>query len=60
VGQPGRILVFKHPFPEKLRAKWETLSLQRDSGRRATNGNGQAIDFNNTDWINGVLDEKSF
>ena len=46
--------------PKKLRAKWETLSLQRDSGRRATNGNAQAIDFNNTDWINGVLDEKSF
>ncbi|AMO49167.1 Gifsy-1 prophage PrpO [Enterobacter sp. FY-07] len=25
---------------------------------RTSNGNGQPIDFNNTDWINGVLDEK--
>ena len=47
--------------PAKLRAKWDTLSLQRDAGgRRTTAGTGQAIDFNNTDWINGVFDEKSF
>lgn len=47
--------------PAKLRAKWDTLSLQRDAGsRRATSGNSQTIDFNNTDWIDGVFDEKSF
>ncbi|WP_182928684.1 replication protein [Klebsiella sp. WP3-W18-ESBL-02] len=46
--------------PAKLRAKWDTLSLQRDAGAtRATTGSRQAIDFNNTDWINGVLDENS-
>lgn len=44
--------------PAKLRAKWDTLSLQRDAGgRRSTSGNAQCIDFNNTDWINGVFDE---
>lgn len=46
--------------PAKLRAKWDTLSLQRDAGAtRATTGSRQAIDFNNTDWINGVFDENS-
>lgn len=47
--------------PSKLRAKWETLSLQREAGgRRTTAGSAKGIDFNNTDWINGVFDEKSF
>ncbi len=46
--------------PAKLRAKWDTLSLQREAGAtRATTVSRQAIDFNNTDWINGVLDENS-
>ncbi|WP_279084144.1 replication protein [Kluyvera ascorbata] len=46
--------------PAKLRAKWDTLSLQRDAGAtRATTGSRQVIDFNNTDWINGVFDENS-
>ena len=44
--------------PAKLRAKWDTLSLQREAGgRRTTAGNAQGIDYNNTDWIDGVLDE---
>lgn len=47
--------------PAKLRAKWNTLSLQRDASiRRNTTSGAQGIDFNNTDWINGVLDEKPF
>ena len=47
--------------PAKLRAKWDTLSLQREAGgRRTAAGNAQGIDFNNTDWIDGVFDEKSF
>lgn len=43
--------------PAKLRAKWDTLSLQREAGgRRTATVNAQGIDFNNTDWINGVLE----
>lgn len=46
--------------PAKLRAKWDTLSLQRDAGSHRGNAvNRQNIDFNNTDWINGVFDENS-
>lgn len=46
--------------PAKLRAKWDTLSLQREAGgRRTTAGTNQAIDFNNTDWINEVFDGKT-
>ncbi|KQJ07412.1 replication protein [Escherichia coli] len=45
--------------PAKLRAKWDTLSLQRDSGRRKNVASAQGIDFNNTDWINEVFDGKT-
>lgn len=40
--------------PAKLRAKWDTLSLQRDATpRRAA---APALDYNNTDWIHGVIE----
>lgn len=45
--------------PAKLRAKWDTLSLQRDAGRRTNVASAQGIDFNNTDWINEVFDGKT-
>lgn len=46
--------------PAKLRAKWDTLSLQRDAAaRRTTTGGVPGIDFNNTDWINEVFDGKT-
>ncbi|ELM1462796.1 replication protein [Salmonella enterica] len=46
--------------PAKLRAKWDTLSLQREAaGRRTITSSSQVIDFNNTDWINEVFDGKT-
>lgn len=49
--------------PSSLRKQWEQLTTQR-LGRHNRAGQAQAqaqpIDFNNTDWINGVLDEKPF
>lgn len=37
--------------PAKLREKWTQLAIKRDKGKP---GGGSALDFNNTDWINGV------
>lgn len=46
--------------PATLREKWTQLDIKRNK-RPAENGSVRpAIDYNNTDWINGVLDEKSF
>lgn len=47
--------------PSGLRKHWEQLTTQRLSRhKRAGHARWQPIDFNNTDWINGVLDEKPF
>lgn len=40
--------------PKKLRAKWDTLSMQRSAGNRKTTTTGAAT-LDNTDWINGVF-----
>ena len=46
--------------PATLREKWTQLDIKRNK-RPAANGQArQEIDYNNTDWISGVLDEKSF
>lgn len=48
--------------PSSLRRKWDDLTTKRlRSGGQATKSTAKGkIDFNNTDWINGVFDEKSF
>lgn len=48
--------------PSSLRRKWDDLTTKRlRSGGQAMKSNAKGkIDFNNTDWINGVFDEKSF
>lgn len=48
--------------PSSLRRKWDDLTTKRlRSGGQATKSSAKGkIDFNNTDWINGVFDEKSF
>ncbi|EMM6216265.1 replication protein [Enterobacter hormaechei] len=48
--------------PSSLRRKWDDLTTKRlRSGGQPmkTTAKGK-VDFNNTDWINGVFDEKSF
>ncbi|MDV2861816.1 replication protein [Phytobacter ursingii] len=44
--------------PSSLRKQWNKLTTKRQ-GRNSHVSHAQPIDFNNTDWINGVLDEKS-
>lgn len=44
--------------PTSLRKQWDQLTTRRQ-GRNSRVSQAQPIDFNNTDWINGVLDEKS-
>ncbi len=44
--------------PTSLRKQWDKLTTKRQ-GRNSRVSQAQPIDFNNTDWINGVLDEKS-
>lgn len=39
-----------------LRKQWDKLTLQRAAGGQKP-APKQGIDLNNTDWINGVLDE---
>lgn len=39
--------------PDKLRKHWDTLTLQRDGGRTQQT-NREELDWNNTDWIDGV------
>ncbi|AKZ83985.1 replication protein [Enterobacter hormaechei] len=48
--------------PSSLRRKWDDLTTKRlRSGGQTTKTNAKGkVDFNNTDWINGVFDEKSF
>lgn len=41
--------------PASLRKQWDTLTLQRAAGGQKP-APKQDIDFNNTDWINGVLE----
>lgn len=48
--------------PSSLRRKWDDLTTKRlrSGGQPAkTTAKGKVV-FNNTDWINGVFDEKSF
>ncbi|HCM9139987.1 TPA: replication protein [Enterobacter cloacae] len=48
--------------PSSLRRKWDDLTTKRlRSGGQTTKPSVKGkVDFNNTDWINGVFDEKSF
>lgn len=48
--------------PSSLRRKWDDLTTKRlRCGGQTTKPTAKSkIDFNNTDWINGVFDEKSF
>lgn len=48
--------------PSSLRRKWDDLTTKRlRSGGQTTKTTAKGkVDFNNTDWINGVFDEKSF
>ncbi|HAV1896700.1 TPA: replication protein [Enterobacter hormaechei subsp. steigerwaltii] len=48
--------------PSSLRRKWDDLTTKRlRSGGQPTKTTAKGkVDFNNTDWINGVFDEKSF
>lgn len=48
--------------PSSLRRKWDDLTTKRlRSGGQPTKTIAKGkVDFNNTDWINGVFDEKSF
>ncbi|EKS6506550.1 replication protein [Enterobacter hormaechei] len=48
--------------PSSLRRKWDDLTTKRlRSGGQPTKSTAKGkVDFNNTDWINGVFDEKSF
>lgn len=47
--------------PSSLRRKWDDLTTKRlRCGGKTTNASAKSkVDFNNTDWINGVLDENS-
>lgn len=47
--------------PSSLRRKWDDLTTKRlRSGGQTTKTTAKGkVDFNNTDWINGVFDEKS-
>ncbi|EAO9706841.1 replication protein [Salmonella enterica subsp. salamae] len=48
--------------PSSLRRKWDDLTTKRlrCGGQSTKSAAKSKIDFNNTDWINGVFDEKSF
>lgn len=48
--------------PSSLRRKWDDLTTKRlrSGGQTAKTTAKGKVDFNNTDWINGVFDEKSF
>ncbi len=48
--------------PSSLRRKWDDLTTKRlRSGGQTTKTTAKGkVDFNNTDWIHGVFDEKSF
>lgn len=40
--------------PAKLRKQWQTLVAQRSQGRGAARSSGPALDFDNTDWAEGL------
>ncbi|MFW0766496.1 replication protein [Trabulsiella odontotermitis] len=46
--------------PSSLRKQWDRLTTRRQSEHSGSKSTGQPIDWNNTDWIDGVLDENSF
>lgn len=48
--------------PSSLRRKWDDLTTKRlrSAGQPTKTTAKGKVDFNNTDWINGVFDEKSF
>ena len=48
--------------PSSLRRKWDDLTTKRlrSGGQPVKTTAKGKVDFNNTDWINGVFDEKSF
>ena len=46
--------------PSTLREKWTQLDIKRRKQQSGETSAKPNIDFNNTDWINGVFDEKSF
>ena len=47
--------------PSSLRKQWEQLATKRlrCGGHTAPAAGAGKVDFNNTDWINGVFDENS-
>ena len=48
--------------PSSLRRKWDDLTTKRlrSAGQPTKTTAKGKVDFNNTDWINGVFDEESF
>lgn len=40
--------------PAKLRKQWQTLVAQRSQGRGAARSSGPVLDFDNTDWAEGL------
>ncbi|EAT6369399.1 replication protein [Salmonella enterica] len=46
--------------PATLREKWTQLDIKRGKQQTGETSAKPKIDFNNTNWINGVFDEKSF
>jgi len=40
--------------PAKLRKQWQTLVAQRSQSRGAARSSGPALDFDNTDWAEGL------
>lgn len=45
--------------PSTLREKWTQLDIKRNKQQTGETASRPKIDFNNTDWIDGVLDENS-
>lgn len=45
--------------PSTLREKWTQLDIKRNKQQAGETASRPKIDFNNTDWIDGVLDENS-
>lgn len=42
--------------PEKLRKQWQKLTIRRNSERTGTTAARPALDWNNTNWADGLLD----
>jgi hypothetical protein len=56
----NKTLEEKHPEPSSLRNMGSPDGRTRIWKAPAAAQAQGSLDFNNTDWINGVLDEKSF